>query len=159
MNKYILVLMVIFIVFLNIYSNNNSSDIVKCPISISSENFESIDTIKYDIDKKMIAFEGIIENIHKVNNFPFIELKVSPNKNIYCALLFPIDKDVSLKDNIRVLGFFNIINDNDDPGLKYNKLGYQIICIGLVQLKSEQLYYNKKGFKQISIWINGKIPN
>jgi hypothetical protein len=114
-----------------------------------TENFEKL-------DGEIIAFEGTIIKVKTINELPYYQMQLSEGHSVWVVSLVPSGYEKKNR-NLRIMGYLSKVNNINSIG-EINKLGYHVLALAIIDIKTEGLFFVPGSEYQIIQWINGKIP-
>ena len=156
--KKILSFIVFALTFLDLFGQSTSSTTKanekSFPINLSGDNFKKLKKF----DGKVVAYDGIIENIENSrNNTPFYKLKISDTNYLWTVLMFKNDAN-KIGDKIRVVGYLRLVEPSEIEK-KYLDGKFMVIAFGLIDFDSSNFLFLGGAGQQKQEWIDGKIPS
>jgi hypothetical protein len=156
--KNIFTILIFTLFTINIYGQNSltttKANEKSFPTNLNGENFNKLKKF----NGKIVAFDGIIENIENSrNNTPTYKLKIGENNYLWTVLMFKNDKNV-IGEKIRVVGYLRPSEPNEKEK-KYLDGKFIVLSFGLVDFVNSNFLFLGGAEIQKQEWINGKIPS
>lgn len=154
MKKSLTLLLLLFIFGLS-FGQSNQVTKKSFPTNFNQSEFKKIKKFK----NKVIAYDGLIVEIkNSKNNTPFYKLDLGNNNYLWTVLMFK-NIDNIIGDKIRVVGYLNTLDKENDTEEYLIGYDYFVLALGLVDFNKSNFLFVSAGHKQKEQWVNGEIPN
>ncbi|MEC5395909.1 hypothetical protein [Bergeyella sp. RCAD1439] len=124
-------------------------------------DIDSLKSAKINPEKwngKLISVQCAIKNIEKgPKKKPYYKCNIDNDNFIWIGSLMN-DKDrLKLEENVRVLGYFSLIENQDKISTKYNTDKFHLLTFAVINLTMKKAYHLPGAETQFEEWKNGII--
>lgn len=129
-----------------------------CPTNFDGKAFLSIQNkIKKHIGET-IAFDGEVVEIQEgYNDIPYFLVKLDNNETLWIASMVS-NKYVKLKAKLRLLGYIDVVKNDDAIARQYNDSGYQVRVFAMLDHATKQMQLSNSFESEVKEWVAGLIP-
>lgn len=129
-----------------------------CPTNFDGKSLLVIQSkIKKHIGQT-IAFDAEVVEIQSgYNDIPYFRVKLDNNEMLWIASMVS-DKYVKAKAKLRLLGYIDVVQNDDVIAHRYNDSGYQIRVFAMLDHATKQMQLSNAFESEVKEWIAGTIP-
>ena len=130
-----------------------------CPINFDGEKFKLVEHEPQKYVGKIVAFNATVLQVEKgLVDKPYYKVELEKGGELWIASTIISGYEV-VGRNVRIMGYFANVIDDDDLAKKFNKSKYQVIALAIIDLKTKQASMLPSANSQFKEWANGFIPN
>lgn len=129
-----------------------------CPANFDGKSFEVIKTEVQKHQGETVAFDGEVVAIMKgYNDIPYFSIKLENGDMLWIASMVS-DKYVVKGATLRLLGYIEMVESDDEIARKYNMAGYHIRVFAILDHVTKQIQMSNAFHAEVKLWLSGKIP-
>jgi hypothetical protein len=130
----------------------------KCPRNFEGKNLPAV---KQNLKKRKgdtVAFDAEVISIEKgYNDKPYFRVKFASGDTVWIASMIT-GNHVRLGRKLRLLGYIDAVDTDDEIALKYNTEGIQVRVFAILDIESKNLQISDAFDKEAKEWLAGIIP-
>ncbi len=131
----------------------------KCPANFDGKSF---DLIRNEIQKhqgETVAFDAVVSEVKKgYNDIPYFSVRLENGSELWIASMVS-DKYVAKDAKLRLLGYIDLVQADDEIASKYNQDGFHIRVFAMLDHKTKQMQMANVFEAEVKLWLAGKIPS
>jgi len=155
MNKLKSFLFIGLVFFTGIAIGYSQKPMQSCPRNFDGKAFAKIKKEIKKHDGDTVAFDiEVLKTAFGYNDKPYFQGKMDNGETLWVSSMVG-NSDVSAGKKLRILGYLNAVNSEDEIGKKYNKGGIQVLAFAILNTETKQLHFSDVFEKEALLWKSG----
>lgn len=155
MNKLKSGLFIGWLFFAGIAIGYSQKPVPGCPRNFDGKAFAKIKKEIKKHDGDTVAFDvEVLKTAFGYNDKPYFQGKMDNGETLWVSSMVS-NSDATVGKKLRVLGYLDIVNADDEIGKKYNKGGIQVLAFAILDTETKQLHFSDAFEKEALSWKSG----